>query len=158
MEKTITKEASSEVSIIDEELYERLYGMFGSSDEGDHKMGQLILNKQDVQKSIYYIWKLARKYSSRLVNLRTKDSRAFRDATNLFTLAYARETEFGNYLIKRGWMTPEIFGKIKGVIKDDIHTNTRSDKFYEFSIELKEENKHLDPDDELTKVSDLWTD
>jgi len=158
MEKTITKEASSEVSIIDEELYERLYGMFGSSDEGDHKMGQLILNKQDVQRSIYYIWKLARKYSSRLVNLRTKDSRAFRDATDLFTLAYARETEFGNHLIRKGWMTPEIFGKIKGIIRDDIQNKTRNDEFYEFSIELKEETKHLDPDDELTKVSDIWTD
>lgn len=152
----ITKEASTDVStVIDENLYERLDGMFGSGDPADHKMGQLIINKVDVQKSIYWIWRLAKTHRDRLVNLRTKDSRAFRDASGLFAIMHAGETEFGNHLIRKGWMTPEIFQKLKGKLKKDIKNVVERDVFYEFSIELKPHNKHLDPDDELTKVKNI---
>jgi hypothetical protein len=155
MVQEVINDSSTEIvdeSILTEEKYKRLDSMFGSHDPGDHKMGQLILNKVNVEKSIYWIWKLAKSHCGRLVNLRTKDSRKLNEACSIYTLAYARETEFGHYLINKGWMTPEIFIKLKSGIQGETKYHVRNDKFFEFSVELKPQHKYLDPTDTLTKL------
>ena len=60
-------------TILNAEKYETILRMLKSTDVADHTIAQLLLNNCNVNKSIYWIWKLAKNgYSSRMVNLRTK--------------------------------------------------------------------------------------
>ncbi len=155
MNQEVINDSSAETvdeSILNEEKYRRLDSMFSSKDPGDHKMGQLILNEVNVQESIYWIWLLTRRHVNRMVNLRTKDSRALRDACEIFKLSYSKETEFGNWLIKKGWMTPEIFSKLKPGIQGETKNHIRDHEFFDFSIELKQDKKYLDSTDTLTRL------
>jgi len=147
-------EVSTDISILNEHSYGRLKGMFNSEDEADHKIGQILLSKVNVEKSIYYIWLLAQNCRpGNLVNLRTKAGRELNEACQgVVRFQWTSEPEFGRFLISKGWMTPEIFMKLKEPLRNDVHNKIAREPFYEFSIELKQENKHLDPDDKLTKI------
>lgn len=139
-----------------EETFTTLKNMLNSSDPGDHVMAQQILIQIDVQLSIFYIWLLSKDNRvNRMVNCRTKAGRAFRDAANLFGIAYLDEREFGAHLIDKGWMTPEIFIRLKPGIQKDAKKHNRHNQFYDFSIELKGELKHLDESDELIRLKNL---
>lgn len=142
---------SSDTRILTEETYETLNAMLSSKDEGDHKMAQLILNQLDIQASIYWIWKLAKVHCNKMVNLRIKASRQFRDDCNLFALAYHDSQEFGVWLQSKGWLTHDLYQLLKGGIKDRIRRNT-TNPFYDFHITIKDDHRHLDPDDELTQL------
>lgn len=142
---------NTDTTILTEETFERLKSMLESKDEGNHKMAQLIINQLDVRANIYDIWRLAKNNASKMVNLRTKASRAFRDECNLFGLCYANVREFAVWLESKGWLNPELYQRLCLPIKKHINKN-HSHPFYEFSIEIKPEYKHLDPSDQLTKL------
>jgi len=144
---------NTDTTILTEETYLRLESMLSSSDEGNHKMAQLIINQLDPRANIYDIWRLSKRYASKMVNLRTKASRAFRDEVNLFGLSYADEKEFAVWLEKKGWLDYDLYQKLCLPIKKHIN-KTHSHPFYEFSIELKSEYKNLDPEDQLTKLKE----
>lgn len=146
MADTQTKTASpviGEAVILDAESTKALYTMFKSNDLADHKIGQLILNTCDVEKSIYYIWQLARSLApTRMVNLRTKASRNFRDQSRLFFICQKGPRNFSEFLTTQGWNTPEIFQKLE----DDVIIGTISqcrNKYYDVTLTIKEEYKHL---------------
>ena len=65
--------------------------MLMSRDTADHKMAQLILNTCDIEKSIYWIWKLSRQASNIMVNLRTKAGRNFKEHSRLFLISTKAE-------------------------------------------------------------------
>ena len=134
-------------TVINEETYNTLRNMLKSVDEGDHKMAQLILNQVDIPKSIYWIWKLSRDgYGNRMVNLRTKASRMFRDKSRLFYIWSKGPSEFASFLAREGWITPELFA----ILKKDVLQNLKfksSNTFYDISINLKPQYVTLDPDD-----------
>lgn len=132
------------VTVLTESHYETLLCMLRSNDEADHLMAQQILAPINVEKSIFWIWKLANLYSSRMVNQRTKIGREFRDRAHLFFIAHKNATEFGSWLIKQGWMTDEIYMRIKDELIEHEKRTTHS-KFYQHTIELKDTLKHLDP-------------
>lgn len=140
------------VTVLNEESFKTLEGMIRSNDEGDHKMAQLILVQVNIKESIYWIWKLARTNVNRMVNLRTKAGREFRDACNLFYISNAGSTTFGSWLIKKQWMTDEIYMYLKN---DLINHEKRSvtSVFFKHTIQLKDELKHFDPTDQPTTVS-----
>ena len=140
------------VTILSEESFKTLEGMIKSNDEGDHKMAQLILNQINIKESIYWIWKLSRINVYCMVNLRTKASREFRDSCNLFYLSTSSSTTFASWLIKKQWMTDEIYARLK---KDLIvqESNTVKSVIFKHSIELKDELKHLDLNDEPITIS-----
>lgn len=146
MADTQTKTASpviGEAVILDAESTKALYTMFKSNDLADHKIGQLILNTCDVEKSIYYIWQLARSLDpTRMVNLRTKASRNFRDQARLFFICQKGPRNFSEFLTTQGWNTPEIFKKLE----DDVIIGTIGqcrNKYYDVTLTIKEEYKHL---------------
>ena len=143
---------SAGTTVITEDVYNTLNKMLGSNDEGDHKMAQLILNQVDVEKSIYWIWKLSRWYSNRMVNLRTKASRKFRDESRLFHICNKGGSSFATFLANYGWITPEIFSFLKEDIIKDVR-NKSSNAFYKVSIILKDDLKHLDPEDKLITIT-----
>lgn len=140
------------VTVITEDTYETLAAMIRSNDPADHLVAQMLLVQVDVQKSIYWIWQLARINANRMVNLRTKAGREFRDACNLFYLANQSATTFGSWLIKRGWMNEDIYAKIKNNLIKEEENRTHS-RFYKHTLELKDTLKWLDSKDEVITIN-----
>jgi len=62
---TLTKKtAPAKVgTVLTSQEYDTLNKMLSSTDKGDHRMAQALLNQCDVQKSIYWIWKLSKKHA-----------------------------------------------------------------------------------------------
>ena len=133
-----------EAVVLNEEISQSLAKMLSSNDEADWKMAQLILNACDIEKSIYWIWQLSRKswYSTRMVNLRTKASRNFRDHSRLFHISQKSERPFAEFLNTQGWLTPEIYQKLEEEIIERTETQC-SNTFYDVVITVKEKYKHL---------------
>jgi len=129
--------------ILDEEKFNTLLGMLKSGDEGNHKIAQLILNTCDIQKSIYWIWRLIKTAGHwNMVNLRTKASRAFRDKSELFNISNKSHLSFAEWLTYKDWMTPENYQKLEDEILNTLarqHTN----KFYDVTISIRDKYKHL---------------
>lgn len=142
------------VKVLNEDSYNTLNRMLSSTDEGDHKLAQLTLNQVDVQASIYYIWMLARKHVNRMVNLRTKASRAFSEEANLFRIAYYGPNEFAMFLEKQKWITPQLYMLVVRGIKHDL-AKTHKHHFYDLHATLKDEYKDLDNTDTLTPLKDM---
>lgn len=154
MEEKTEERVSTDIRILTEETFERLAGMIRSSDPENHKIAQLILVQVDVQKSIYWLWRLAKINAQRMVNLRTKLGRKLKDDAHLFGIAYKNNNEFASWLERKGWLTEEYFQLIVRGIRSEIkqkHTN----KFYDFHITIKDEFKSLDKEDKLTPLNDI---
>ena len=152
METTIEKgSAIADPTILTESTYNTLYGMLKSSDESNHKMAQAILNQIKIQESIYFIWKLAKHFSYKMVYLRTKASRQFVNNTNLWRLSILDETGFAEYLDQKGWLTLELYQLLMVNVITHLKQRNRS-HFYDFHITIKEEYKHLYPEDKLQKL------
>jgi hypothetical protein len=144
-QKTVlTASPIGEAVILNEETYDSLHKMLSSKDEADWKMAQLILNTCDIEKSIYWIWKLARIswYSSRMVNLRTKASRNFRDHSRLFFISQKGHRSFAEFLDTQRWLTPEIYQMLENDILRSNKSQCRN-TFYDVTITIKDEYKHL---------------
>ncbi|HPC34864.1 MAG TPA: hypothetical protein PLP73_04290, partial [Candidatus Absconditabacterales bacterium] len=123
--------------ILNEETYNTLKGMITSRDEGNHKMAQLILNTCDIQKSIYWIWKLARHGSQyNMVNLRTKASRSFRDKASLFHISHLNSTRFAKYIASKDWLTSEIYQRLEEEIVKEAALRVSND-FYDVELTIK---------------------
>lgn len=138
-----TSPIEGEVVILNKETYDSLLSMLKSSDSADWKIAQLILNRCDVEKSIYWIWELARRgFSSRMVNLRTKDSRKFRDESHLFTISYKNAREFAYHLNRSNILTSEIYQKLEEEIISQTK-NQCTNTFYDVTLTIKEKYKHL---------------
>ncbi len=103
-------------------------------------MAQLILNTCDIQKSIYWIWKLARHGSHNMVNLRTKASRSFRDKSQLFYIAHLTSTRFANHLAGKDWLTSEIYQTLEEEIIKEA-ANKVSNVFYDVELTIKDKYK-----------------
>jgi hypothetical protein len=133
-----------EAIVLDQESYNSLYTMLTSSSEEDHKIAQLALNTCDIRKSIYWIYKLSRSpwLTSRMVNLRFKASREFRDKSDLFRISMKNALSFADWCTNIGWMTPEIFQYLE---KDIIYMAKKqfAHKFYDVEFKIKEEYKDL---------------
>lgn len=128
--------------ILDEEKYETLKGMLASRDEGNHKIAQLVLNTCDIHKSIYWIWRLAGKYASNMVNLRTKASRAFRDKSMLFNIWNMSSLIFLEHCERNDLITPEIYQRLEDSVLSTLTHQVRN-TFYNVQITIKDKYKHL---------------
>lgn len=128
-------------TIIDEDAYNTLVGIFKSGDQENFVIGQMILTNCDVKQSIYHIWKLSNAvYTNNLVNLRTKAGRKFRDNSNLFSICSMGERNFAEFLERRGWLTKDIFTLLEEEITKATERQVRN-KFYNVKLELKDEYK-----------------
>lgn len=138
-------------TLLTEESFNRLEGMLASSNEADHQVARQILNQLDIQANIMYIWKLSKRWHSRMVNLRTKASRKFRDDTNLFSISWMSSYRFAQWLEGKGWLTHERYQQLKGEILDLLKSKD-DHQFYELHFTVKPKFKHLDPEQELQKL------
>ena len=127
--------------------YESLEKMLASRDEGNHLVARKLLEGCDVQKSIYWIWKLAGDHSYKMLYLRTKASREFdAECDGVYKLGWMDEEELAENLHARGWLTEEIFGYLKKGILDDISERARN-SFFNITAEVGESKKKYDPKD-----------
>lgn len=130
--------------VLDKEMYESLDSLLKSSDEENHRLAQFTLNTCDIQKSIFWLWRLADRSSYRMVNLRTKASRYLQTTAELPALARMDETEFAEWLIDKNWMTHEIFQVLEPSIIKKLKDQC-DNQYYDVTVRLKEEYKHLTP-------------
>lgn len=141
-------------TILNEDDYNSLLSMISSKDVENHTVAQAILNKCNVQESIYWIWKLAKHsyHTSRMVNLRTKASRNFRDTSDLYTIYCQSPESFCKYLINKDWLTPWIFEQCKNSIIEKITRQIKNEFFNINVIELKDKYKHFSPNIEIINI------
>jgi len=155
-EEVITKTVPGKLgTVLTEPEYDTLNAMLSSRDEGDHRMAQAILNQCDIKTSIYWIWKLARTHSHKMVYLRTKASREFRDATDLFSLGYMKYTPFALAMHEKGWLTPEIYARIKPGILDELIERNKNNNVYNIHVTIKDAFLNYDQDDQLLQLTNL---
>jgi hypothetical protein len=146
-----------EAVVLNEEIAKSLAKMLSSKDEADHKMAQLILNTCDIEKSIYWIWKLSKGACNQMVNLRTKASRNFRNHSRLFYIYQKSERFFAEHLNSQGWLTPEIYQYLEqDIIQRTV--NQCSNTFYDVDIKIKDEYKHLTGNPDFIIISKKWKD
>lgn len=159
MEATVTnkkkvKSVPTKVgTVLTESEYETLDKMLKSSDEGDHRVAQAILNQCNIKESIYWIWCLSKQLSNRMVYLRTKSSREFRDQSKLFAISWMKPTAFALHLHIKGWMTEEIYQRLKPGILDELVNRNRNDNFYDIHVTIKDQYKQYDPENTDTVIS-----
>jgi hypothetical protein len=129
--------------ILDQEKHDTLLGMLKSGDEGNHKIAQLILNTCDIEKSIYWIWRITKTAGHwNMVNLRTKASRAFRDKSELFNISNKSHLVFAEWLIVKDWMTSEIYQKLEDEILNTL-SRQQKNRFYDVTIRIRDKYKDL---------------
>ena len=102
-------EQISPASVIDEYTYDSVDSMLDSDDEESNIMGAEILANCNVSKSMFYIWKLARKYYSRITSVHTKNIRLFEEQSELRVLYNLDEEHFIEHLHQKGLLTKEYF-------------------------------------------------
>lgn len=132
--------------------FSTLEKMISSSDQGDHRVAQALLNQCDVQKSIYWIWKLSKGRTQYMVYLRTKASREFEKESDLFHISYKKATAFALHLIEKKWLTEEIYQYLKPEIMDELVARNKEANFYDIHITIKDVYKEYDPDHTLVKL------
>ena len=132
-------------TVLTEKEYITLNSMLGSKDDGNHLVARKILEGCDIEKSIYWIWKLADNHSWKMVYRRTKASREFdAECGGVSTLGYTDEEGFAELLYKKGWLTEEIFGYLKEAILLDI--SIRADNmFFDITAEIAGYMRVYDP-------------
>ena len=147
--ESVPVEITSAGTVITEHEYKTLLGMLKSTDEQNHKVAQLLLNGCDVEKSIYWIWKLTCEGSwtitNRMVYLRTKASREFRDKCNLFVISNQDSESFAKWLLEKDWLTTEIFQYLRESIIKDLKGQCNN-QFFDLYTTIKGEYAQYDPD------------
>jgi len=139
-------------TIITETEYESLRLMLRSSDEANWEVARQILNGCDDQKSIYWIWILSKDWSGKMVNLRTKASREFSTSVELFTNAWTNSEKFAEWLVEKGWMTEEIFQRLKLDILELVAKRARC-IFYDVHTTIVTGFKEYDPKNKQVKIT-----
>lgn len=140
-------------TVITEQEFTTLDKMLRSNDHGDHTMAQAILNGCNIKESIYWIWRLSKQSANNMVYLRTKASREFRDASGLFTISWMKSTAFAMWLHAKGWMTPEIYSRIKPKILEELRKRNESENLYDIHVTIKDQYKQYDPENTDTVIS-----
>lgn len=124
--------------IIDYELYEKLKVMFSSSDRGNYPIAEQMLIDCDIEKSIYYIWKLLKSdgFIYKL-NRRLKKVRTFLSEPHVRNVSYRNFYNFVTYIKIEKLLTPEIWNIVEPEITKQILGRCLND-FYHVELKLKD--------------------
>lgn len=146
--KQVTEASVEDASVLKEEGYKTLSGLILSGDPENHLLVQVLLTKLNIEKSIYWIWRLASetRRCDRMVNLRTKAGRKFRDDTDLYNLQYKTAYAFAEWINGKGWLTKEIYDLVKEAIIIQF-TSQSANMFFDMHFVIKDKFKHLDSQD-----------
>ena len=144
---------SQEGVVLTETDFNRLKQMLLSKDYENHVVAQNILTKCNVEKSIYWIYKLAGETGTyNMVYLRTKAGRKFRDESSLFSIASDSAESFAKHLLHKQWLTREIFQRLKPKILDDLKEQC-SNKFFDLKYRIKDCYTKFDSDPDFNHLN-----
>lgn len=157
LEQETTGLAQADPTVLNFETASTIMNMIKSNDEGDHKVAQVLLTQVNVEKSIYWIWKIATSHwgSSRAINLRTKAGRKLRDDSNYFSIANQNAGRFMSWLKDKSWLTPEIFLFLQQDILDELKYKIGGvveSKPFNIYIEINDEFKVFNPEFPYTRI------
>ena len=132
---TVAVEAAvSNLRIMDQELYERLDGMFNSSDKEHWPIAEDILMTVDVDKSIYWMWKLIRRHWWRLNRRRKSVREKLTQNRTLQIIVSKTDHWFADWLVKEKRMTEELWNYLYPEIIKHMEYKTQNPWF---DVELK---------------------
>ena len=132
---TVAVEAAvSNLRIMDQELYERVNGMLSSSDKEHWPIAEDILMTVDVDKSIYWMWKLIRNHWWRFNRRRKAVREKITQHDVLCRIVSRNEHSFAEYLAREGRMTEEIWNRLYPEIIKHMNYKTANPWF---DVELK---------------------
>ena len=107
---TVAVEAAvSNLRIMDQELYERVNGMLSSSDKEHYPIAEDILMTVDVDKSIYWMWKIVRNHWWRFNRRRKAVREKITQQRTLQIIVSKTDHWFADWLVKEKRMTEEIW-------------------------------------------------
>jgi hypothetical protein len=107
-------EQISPAAVIDEYTYDSIESMLDSSDDESQEVGVEILANCDIPKSMFYLWKLSKKYYQVVVKVHTKNVRLFVERSDWGTLHGSNAEEFIEYLYDKKLLTKEYFQLLVG--------------------------------------------
>lgn len=126
--------------VIDNAVYESLNNMLGSSDSTNHTTAIEIISNCDIDKSLYYLWKLIKDHMSVMENFRkNKNFRLFKEKANYSMLSHKTEKSILAYLDMKNVLTPEIY---QTLIVEVIKNYQRSMQSELFDITLTPATKY----------------
>lgn len=134
---TVAVEAAvSNLRIMDQELYERINGMLSSSDKEHYPIAEDILMTIDVDKSIYWMWKIMRPHWWRF-NRRRKAVREKITQHPILSHIVGRQIyPFAEWLVREGRMTEEIWGCLGKDVENTVKTRSNN-QFYDVELKMK---------------------
>lgn len=134
---TVAVEAAvSNLRIMDQELYQRIDGMLSSSDREHWPIAEDILMTVDVDKSIYWMWKIVRAHWWRF-NRRRKAVREKITQHRILSHIVGRPIyPFAEWLVREGRMTEEIWGYLGKDVENTIITRSNN-QFYDVELKMK---------------------
>lgn len=107
---TVAVEAAvSNLRIMDQELYQRIDGMLSSSDKEHWPIAEDILMTIDVDKSIYWMWKIMRNHWWRFNRRRKAVREKITQQRILCIIVSKTDHWFADWLVKEKRMTEEIW-------------------------------------------------
>ena len=129
-----TEAAVSNLRIMDEELYNRLNGMFNSSDKEHWPIAEDILMTIDIDKSIYWIWKIVRNHWWRFNRRRKAVRENLTQQRTLCIIVSKTDHWFADWLVKEKRMTEEIWNRLQPAVMKHMESKIVNPWF---DVELK---------------------
>lgn len=123
--------------IMDAALYETLKDMFNSRDKENYPIAEQILIDVDIEKSIYYLWKLLKGEGVIYkLNRRLKRVREFANNKHIYFSSTRSTYNFALYLKDNELLTPEIWSMLESDIRD-ICQRKAENHFYDVELKVK---------------------
>ena len=143
--------------ILDQETCTSILDMISSQDQDNHKVGAELLANCDIDKSLFYIWKLAREKGWVVSRLsRFKNIRLFIRMSNWAQLGGLDEEAFIEYMYQKNLLTKEYFDelcpkaadKYTGMLRSPVFGMTLEpgDKYKEFRTDSHKYQFNTTPD------------
>lgn len=129
--------------IIDRESYQSIHDMLNSEDEDNQMVGAELLANSDIDRSLFYIWKLSKDHCYTIRDLsRYKNVRLFIQMSHWDQLAQVTAELFAKVMLEKGVLTSEYFQELVPVILKSYTGMLRSNVFV-LKLEPSEEYKQF---------------
>lgn len=131
--------------IIENEVYTSILEMLRSEDKNNHEVAIELIANCDINKSIFYLWKLSHGWSHKINNSRMKNIRLFVERSEWNELSGMNAEEFIEYMYKHDYLTKEFYKELLKVVAKDYANKLEtpvfkmvlspSDKYKEYADE-----------------------
>lgn len=115
--------------ILDEFSTENILKMLSSKSNDDQNLGDEVLANCDINKSLYWIFKISERHPYRYQTSTNKNVRSFADNSGYNQIARMTESEFAYHMLKKDLLTQEILDKLIPAMIESMEGDICSDVF-----------------------------